>query len=249
MTFNTSKLETPVVFPRENGEWHHYLQGRVNQALAAKRCIENLPEQALMFDPSEIDGLKTHSRYKGDILKLCGAWKTPETVSNSGAKWINPNHPDAYRYSDSIVRCACGVPMLHSSLGHIDTQPANSETHGDCCQLDRLEARTELAKRKRDIVIDLYEHGQSLEAGAKRLGYESGDQCSGDFPKRLGLDIWNLNRESRKRIAKTVLVLARQHSTSTIGEIYGVNTRAISEMLNRETKSSAQALLGVRKAL
>lgn len=244
MTFSQNRLQTKVSFPKANDEWHYWLENNLEQALTVRNYIENLPETAVTFKPRNIN-VQTTPQHVAKMLKLAGSWKA-ETVTNTVNKWVNPNADDAYQYSDVLVTCECGLPMLHLNLAKPPELSSQTE-HTDCTKADVYEARAELLRNRAQIIREAYEYGHSVRDASSRLGFQDTTSFSGAAIAELGLDIETLSRESRRKVAKTAIVLSRDYNPDTIGELFGISGRAISKILKRETTANAMTLYQHRR--
>jgi len=246
-----SRLETPVSFPKQDAEWHSFLRGNVDTALAIREFIDGLPDTAATFKLKQIDGLETTPTHiPRGILKLMGSWEVPlELSDHKVSSWVNPNHIHAHHYSDALTECGCGIPVLRESFGENEQQPAHHQEHNESCtKIMRLESRAELLRNRRDIIRDGYRHNQSLNALSTRLGYDSERPISNHECEDLGIDLPELMTDSRQRLARSVMVLCRSYSPATVGEIYGLGKRAVSRILDVETQSTAKKMYSIRRA-
>jgi len=250
MVIQIGRLEEPVSFPKDTSEWHSFLAGNVEKALKIRRHVENLPETSATWRLNDVDGLDPQGIHRG-IVKLTGAWKVPHHITNNRDRhWVNPNHVHAQHYSDAVVECGCGIPVLRQSFGENEKQPAHHQEHNDCCnKIYRTEARLQLLKNRREIVKDVYDYGHSATGMIERLGYPERREMGAGDAKDLGLNLGKLAREGRKKVARTAMVLCREHSPETIAKIYGVHRRSISEILTQETKTSSKKLYSVRRSV
>ena len=248
MTFNTTKLDDPVSFPKDDSEWHYFLKDRVDAALCAREYIDSLPETALFYQPADIDGFDLRAQERNKVLQLLGSWLAPESFTNNRNKWINPNHHGAHRYADVVNRCACGLPMLREAFSSDVKQPTHKQEHGDCTKIDRMEARTQLVRNRRDIGKKAYLYGSSLSGWHKRLGYEDRSCFGSRQAVEWGLDVQELGKISRQKKARTCMVLCRTHSARKIAKIYGCSAHTIQRMLRKETQSDPTKLYSIRRA-
>jgi len=250
MTKCIPRLETEVSFPKDKSEWHSCLDGFVNDALTIKEYVNNLPETRATFRLKEVDLRHRESTLPTEIVKFTGAWPEPDILRENDTRgFVNPNYVHAQHYSDAIVRCGCGIPVLRQQFGKDEPQPNHHQDHNEnCTKIDRTKARLELLQNRRDIIRDGYQYGHSVASISPRLGYPETYHIGGGECEKLGLNIEQLGRESRKKMARTAMVLCREYSTETVAEIYGVHRRSISAMIREETKSNPKALYSVRRA-
>lgn len=253
MVMQIGRLDEPVSFPKDNSEWHSFLQGNVEDALAVRDYVKSLPETAATFTLKQInDQLNRRLQNLPEgIVKLTGAWAEPEEIRElDRRRWVNPNHIHAQHYSDALTMCDCGVPVLRQNFGEEEPQPSHHQEHNaDCNKIQRLESRLQLLKNRQQIVRDGYQYGHPVTALTQRLGYEPSSEIGGRECENWGLDITELGIESRKRIARTCMVLCRNYSTGDVGKLFGLHRKSISEILKHETKSSPKSLYSVRRSL
>jgi len=247
MPTQTSRLDDPVSFPKDDSEWHSFLDGHVETALEIRNHVENLPKTRATFTLHELD-LKL-SNIPDGVVKLTGAWRAPDLIlSGARQKWVNPNYVHAQHYSDVVVRCGCGIPVLRQQFSEGEKQPAHHQEHNEnCTKIMRKKTELELLKNRRDIVIDAYQHGHTATGISNRLGYPDGHHIGTGETQEWGINIRELNRESRRKIARSIMVLCREYSPVKIGPIFGMTRKSASEILTKETKSDASTLYGVRR--
>ncbi len=248
----TKRLEDLVSFPKNDFEWHSFLDGYVEDAVVIREYIDNQRPTTATFSLGPIkDELSIqHSQIPDGILKLMGSWVVPKQLSNNRARsWVNPNYKHAQHYSEALVTCGCGIPVLRQSFSENEKQPAHHQEHNeDCTKIDKLDSRKRLLENRRDIIIDGYNHNQTLNSMVKRLGYSSERPYSTKQCHNLGIDIDELMLTKRRKIARTIMVLCRQYSPSVVGEIYDLDRASVAKILTKETKSNSKALYGVRRA-
>jgi len=246
------RLQEPVSFPKDNSEWHRCLEGDIEDALTIREHIESLPDTSATFRLKNIrDGLnKQHAHIQSGVMKLMGSWEVPKELSNNdGRVFVNPSYQHSQHYSDALVTCECGIPVLRESFGPDEKQPAHHQEHkDDCTKINRLDAQKRLLENRRDIIRDGYNHNQSLNSMAQRLGYSSERPLSKGNVRDLGVDIDRLKRLKREKLARTLMVLSREYGPSTLGELFDVDRRTISQMLNKETKSHSKTMYSIRRA-
>jgi len=248
MSLSNTRLETPVQFPRENTEWHFWLQGRVDKALTIREHIENLPKTAVTFTAQDIDGLSPGLPYNPNLLKLAGSWQVPDTYTNNRkVKWVNPHATYSYRYSDAITRCACGTPMVKQAFSTKHPRPADTQEHTDCIRPDRLEARAELLRNRIEIIKEIYEYGHTVSGMGNRLGLKRDSSLGGDVNNELGLALEDLGQKSRAKVARTATVLMREYPATIVGELFGLSGKAISNIVTKETNVDTKMLYKHRR--
>jgi len=250
MVIQIGRLEDPVSFPKDKSEWHHFLEGRVDDAVRLRDYVDNLPETSATFRINNIDGFDPQGMHRG-LVKLTGAWKAPTTITNNRDRhWTNPNYKYAHHYSDAAVECECGIPVLRQQFSENEKQPAHHQDHKDgCTKIDRLENQVEIAKNRKQIVKEAYQYGHSAASQIQRLGYSDRRKVGAGDVEGLGLDLAELAREGRKKVARTAMVLCREHSPVKVAKIYGMSRKSLSQIVTKETKSDASALYSVRRAV
>lgn len=247
MTLSNTRLQTPVSFPRDRSEWHHWLEGFVDVALEVRQFIESLPDTAITFKPADID-VKAPIPKIRKCCKLVGSWPVPDTMTNTTRiKWVNPNATHAHRYSDAVVKCACGTPMIKQAFSTKEPQPTNSQEHNNCIRPDRLEARAELLRNRIEIIEEIYEYGHTVWSMRHRLGLDPDSSIGTSIKHELGLDLEKLGKQSRQKVARTATVLLRNHAATTVGELFGMGGRAITEIVGKETTADPQMLYKHRR--
>jgi len=253
MVFKTQKLDEPVSFPKNDSDWHSWLLGHVEDALLVREYVENLPKTAATFGLGPIEDELSFRRgnLPNGIVKLTGAWLKPDELTgcNRGAsKWVNPNFVHAQHYSDAVTICECGVPILREFFGDKEKQPAHHQDHNDnCCKIYRQRSRVQLMENKREIVKDAAYHGHALIQMNERLGYSDNYHFKTDRAAELGIDAHKLRQDARAKIARTILVLSRDHSSRTIGKLYGIGKSATNRILKRETVGNGRTLWKARR--
>ena len=251
MVTRTKRLEEPVSFPKDDSEWHSFLDGHVEDALTIRDYVDELPETAATFSLSRIDGLNSPiGSIPNGCVYITGAWKVPEILTNTGAqKWVNPNYQYAQHYSDAVVECECGIPVLRESFGPNEKQPAHHQEHKDhCTKINRVECQLQLLKNRRDIVTEAYEFGHTMGGVHHRLGYSRDKHLGGYECEQLGLDIEALGKRARRKFARTALVLCREYSPKVVGKLFDMHPRSVSSVIRQETKSDTKALYSVRRS-
>jgi len=245
-----SRLDEPVSFPKDKSEWHSFLDGNVDTATKIRTHVENLPKTAATFNIRDIDGVRPQG-LEPALIKLTGAWPCPDIVTNNrNRKWVNPNYAHAQHYSDAVVRCGCGIPVLRQSFGENENQPSHHQEHNqDCNKIHRKKAELELLKNRRDIITDAYQHGHSMSAVSQRLGYPEAYHVGTNECRNWGLEIDELAREGREKVARSAMVLCREHSPKKVAPLFGMTRKSLSEIVTKETKSDASMLYSVRRAV
>jgi len=250
MVIQIGRLEEPVSFPKDKSEWHHFLEGRVDDAVRLREYVEDLPETAATFQLRSVDGIEPQGIHRG-LVMLTGAWKAPTIITNNRERsWVNPNYKHAHHYSDAAVRCECGIPVVRQCFSENEKQPAHHQEHKDgCTKIDRLENQVQIAKNRKEIVEEAYEYGHSAASQIQRLGYSDRRKVGAGDVEGLGLDLQELAIEGRKKVARTAMVLCREHSPEKVAKIYGMSRKSLSQIVTKETKSDASALYSVRRAV
>ena len=249
MSFNTEKLAEPVSFPKDDSEWHSFLKGHVDEAIQIREYVESLPDTAAMFTLNDIPDFTAAGRnYCKHWLKLAGAWPVPDHIVAHKTKWVNPNYTHAERYADVGVKCSCGTPVMREAFSDNLKQPAEKQEHTDCCKIDRMEARLQLLKNRKEVAIESYEYGHGIYGWHKRLGYGSTDSFGSLQFSELDINTSELAKHARAKQARTYMVLAREYSTETIGNLFGYSHETISRNIKDETVSDPNVLYSIRRA-
>ena len=249
MTFNTPKLDEPVSFPKDDSEWHSFLDGRVDEAIQIREYIESLPDTAAMFAINDIPEFTAAKKnYVSDLPKLAGAWPVPDHIVAHKTKWVNPNYTYAERYADVGVICSCGTPVMREVFSDNLKQPAEKQEHTDCCKIDRMEARVQLLKNRRDVIYESYEYGHGVNAWHKRLGYSDPGGIGGRQIHSLGVSRKELAQHGRAKRARTFLMLADEYSTQDLGRVFGVSANTVRRSIRDETIGDPTELYQQRRA-
>ena len=252
MVTRTKRLENPVSFPKDKSEWHSFLDGHVEDALTIRRYVEDLPETAATFSLSRInDDLNSQlGSIPNGCVKLTGAWKVPDILTNTGAqKWVNPNYQHAQHYSDAIVECDCGIAVVRECFSENEKQPAHYQEHKDnCTKINRIEVQLQLLKNRRDIIREAYEYGHTMSSVHHRIGYSRDKHLGGYECEQLGLDIGALGKRARRKFARTAIVLCREYSPKVVGTLFDMHPKSVSDVIRKETVSDTKALYSVRRA-
>jgi len=98
-------------------------------------------------------------------------------------------------------------------------------------------------------VVEAYEYGHSAASQIQRLGYSGERKVGAGDVQHLGLDLAQLAQDGRKKVARTAMVLCREYSPETIGKLFGMHRKSISQIVTKETKSNSKALYAVRRAV
>jgi len=251
MVTRSKRLDDPVQFPKSDDEWHSFLRGQwFDVALSAREYVDGLRESRATFYPADIPGVEwgtTDDR----LIKLTGAWPVPDEIHDTKRqkeKWVNPNYRHARNYGGAMTECVCGVPMLKLDFGPGQKQPGYHQEHGDeCCKIDRMKARVQLLENKREIIREAYELGQSWGQVQERLGHKTESERSTKEARELGLNLQQLHQRGRAKLVRTYMVLARTHSTADIAKVFDLHRRSVSQMITRESVTTASKLNTIRQ--
>ena len=253
MVFEANRLEEPVSFPKNGSEWHSWLDGYVEDALVIREYVDSLPETAATFGLRRVnDELSVkHDLVPDGVVKLTGAWPRPDVLPGSAqgmSKWVNPNYIHSQHYSDTVAMCDCGIPVLREYFGDKEKQPAHHQDHkDDCNKIYRKRARLELLENRKEIIKDVYYHGHSLRGNKNRLGYGPNVELGSKTATDVGIDLQELRMESRKTVARTLLVLSRDYKSETIGKLYGVSQSTVNRIIKDETVGTPEVMRSVRR--
>lgn len=254
MVFNKGRLENPVSFPKNDDEWHSFLKNDFENALTIKRYVENLPETAATFKLKTLDDEfdKPFANIDHRIVKLTGAWPVPDLLDSNqlATKFVNPNYKHAHHYSDCIVQCDCGAPVIRQRYGPEEKMPTYHERHSDDCnKINRIECRVEILKNRKAALEEWYMLGHNMHRARARLGYSTGNNNIGmNEVEGWGLDLRELYQTGRSRLARTLMVLMRKYRTSRVAELYGISKSSCSKIVSEETVSNSKTLYNVRKS-
>jgi len=83
----------------------------------------------------------------------------------------------------------------------------------------------------------------------ERLGYPKRREIGAGDAKDLGLNLGELARRGRQKLARTALVLCREHSPEKVAKLFGMHRKSLSQIVTKETVSSSKALYSVRRAV
>lgn len=244
-----NRLDNPVSFPKRRDEWHSYLDNHVENAIAIREFIKNAPRTKAMISPTEIDGLTTTPNHiPNELFELAGSWQAPTELSER-KRFVNPNYEHPHHYSDALVVCDCGIPVIREQFSDNSPQPAHHQEHeDDCTRINRVETRLKLMKRRKELVERMAMMGISYRKMLPRLGYPMKSQ--GRIIKmtdQYGIDRDELATNARAKIARTVVVLSREYSPKTIGRVFGVDKSSISDMVRKETTADGMSLFQYRQ--
>jgi len=253
MVTRNKRLDDPVQFPKSDDEWHSFLKGQwFDVALSAREYVDGLRESRATFYPADIPGVNEWGTTDERLIKLTGAWPVPDAIhdtKNQKEKWVNPNYRHAHNYGEAMTECVCGAPILKLDYNDSRYQPEFHQDHGDeCSKIDRMNARVRLLENKREIIREAYQLGQSWGMVQERLGHRRESGRSTEEAAQLGLDLQQLSQQGRAKLVRTAMVLGRTHSTADIATVFDVHRRTISQMLTRESVTSASKLNTIRRA-
>lgn len=250
-----NRLNEPVSFPKQNSEWHEFLNSRfkhdrVDAALRIKTELEKLPNTAATIADRRLrrkTGLP-RGAYTDDVMHLLGSWRVPEHYSNGKTSWVNPNYENRQRHADAAVVCECGTPTLRERFGKTYEQPIDVEEHDEgCCRLNRVEARAEMWRKRRAIIKKMTGLGHSFRQTNFRLGFAGETAHGNKLAEKCGLDSAELQRRGRARVARTAIVLLRDYSTEDVASLYDISGSALGRLLREETTASGRKLYSHRR--
>jgi len=252
MVTRKKRLDDPVQFPKSDDEWHSFLRGQwFDVALSAREYVDDLPETRATFYPADIPGVHEWGTTDERLIRLTGAWPVPDTIhdtKNQKEKWVNPNYKYAENYAEAMSECVCGAPVLRLKYDTSRNQPEWQQEHGDeCCKVDRMKARVRLLENKQEIIKRAYKLGQSYHSVQEQLGCRTESNRSAEEADQLGIDREKLSLEGRKKLVRTCMVLAREHSTTDIATVFGLYRSSVSDMLTKESVTTATKLYSVRR--
>lgn len=256
MPLSRFRLADPVSFPREDDEWHSFLESgpsdTVAAALRVKRYLQSLPETAATVSSREIHentGV-SYAQLTPELMAFLGSWEVPEVFGriHGPQKYTNPHHEYRHRFSDAVAVCQCGTPHLRERFTEEYPQPVVVSTHGeDCCPLYRRDVQARLWQNRCEIAIEMLRLGHSARATGPRLGFAVDSEHGWKVISKCGLDPKEMVLEGRRRSLRTFIVLARDYSTADIAELYGVSKAAVSRLMRTETTASPKALYSYRR--
>lgn len=170
-----------------------------------------------------------------EMFFLVGSWKIPDRFTGrgkqSGRRYVNPYAEDRHRYSDCVVRCACGAYVDDRQVPLSDEDPVFD--HAPDCTVDyREEARQKLEGKRMKVLVLGANLWLDAEQVAQRLGYKNPGSVR-NFASRAGLSWRELRKVGRRRTIKTWDILRdRGYSLSEIGAAWDVPRSTVSSYLN-----------------
>lgn len=251
-----SRLDEPVSFPKTDDEWHSFLlpdQGSVDRLeilIKLREYMEDLPPTKATFEMSDaLDNGEWQAVLDDRMLYLVGTWRVPDLIKGTSSPLlVNPHSEHAHYYSDAVVECGCGAVVVRENFSENQPQPLQEQSHTeDCHKINRHEMRLELLKNRRDIIEEMIGAGLSFRQMAPRLGYKGSKDVVPTVARNCGLDPHELQYEARRRMIRTFMVLAREYSPETIGKLYDLNRRSVSDAIRHESKADPATLYSVRR--
>lgn len=143
-----------------------------------------------------------------EMMNMVGAWQSPMSGKNW---WVNPENPEARRYSDVNVEC----PNCGAVFG--GTQEENSHSE-HCFPSTNEEVKKKLHERRIGWLRDAALYGLNIETASKRLGLKQ--QTVQDM-------IWeeeDFSYKERKKEGKEVLA-----TTWDIAQEWGASRETLAE--------------------
>lgn len=259
------RLDEPVRFPKwDTDPWHDFLV--LTESAYAKNdapvhpfervirlrevIAEEVPDSVTTFKLTTYLPEASARRYSPPMLALAGTWHVPpELVTTSGRRVVNPNNPDAHLYSDATAMCDCGYPVRRINDTTDCGKLPGREGHAESCHLgQRYDARSRLVYNRRLIFTQMAYLGCQTPALVRRLGFpESYTTNLRNTMHAMGItDYLERRTEGRRRMLRTLLVLARVHTPTEAARVYGFG-RGATDMLAEETTANPRALYRARR--
>jgi hypothetical protein len=198
--------------------------------------IEDLPDTKATFarsEPVEDHPDLTYHGVRDEHMLHVGSWPVPDLDSQNRDRWVNPNHPNAIRFTDAVVVCDCGTRMTRmSTAGHavFDDDFDHAE---DCTQQQKYQAKADLCMKRAEIMHQTARMGNPISGNYERLGLANTPH--GGMYKPLGVDANALKKEYHERRLNTVLRLLDEMPTKRVARVYGVTPSYIATMVGSET--------------
>lgn len=224
---------------------------RISTLAEFRDGIDSLPETALTFTKRYVLDDTPQYAVSETLVEATGAWPAPpryptSTSTGNGARYINPTHPDAWRYTDVFAECECGALVSQVDVAHPDGKlDAQFDHTDDCKRIWRWRARLDLAESRRETARSLLRWGHNASEITARLGYNSPDATEAIYEHDI--DYATAREDARYRIANTAAAALHSHSMGEIARAYGRSQQFISKLVRDHTSADATALFRYRR--
>lgn len=205
---------------------------RMGMLIYVHGMVEDLPETCETFTKSNLlrkaGDEDTHANaITRDMIHLLGSWHVPETftghrTSHCGQRYVNPNYPQKWRYSDVYTACECGAitTCVQSQPGWGQSFDHQTEHADDCHRIDKWRAKAEFWENRREAMIEQLYYGHNTMEAADRLGYSSGS-LRPDAAHDHRVDHLELIDEAKERIVTTAAMNLHLHSPRDMAPAFG----------------------------
>lgn len=211
--------------------------------------LTGMPETSATFrlsDLIDVRYLNAGSRQK--LMKdFCGYWKMPEIYSqgnDTGQLYVNPYYSHSYRFPEVWSRCkGCGNIQVHpqGKDSEVDPPIPGCNDHGECNRIDRMEARLDIMKQRKEVLDRGLTYGFERLALAKRIGLRT--NSISEVCQSLGLGVENSRQRFIEERNETIVKLIQQgYSAETISNLYRISDKHTWKVAKRESGMSAWEL-------
>lgn len=189
-----------------------------------REYMDSLPKTATTFRVSSLPVEETH-RISNKHMEMLGSWVVPDIYTSSskeGRLFVNPHAEHARSYSDIIIECRCGTRFARSYTDGYNVL-RDENNHENCCKTWwRLESRTELARKRDDVIREMARLGNRGADIAPRLGVTR--NSVGQIANRNQYTLEELYDDFRRLAGNTYAHLVRRKGVSVeeVCDIYGV---------------------------
>lgn len=224
----------------QGADYHKFLMNNFERAVQLKMNFNELPETTLLVSK---DRVNMPAHVSPELFWLVGSWPAPPHITQSKTqKFVNPNHPDRWKYSNVYVRCDCGAVM---ELMESRESPWTVK-HTDCPVYQRYKARAELSRKRAACIRTICRLYKSLTAHAPFFGYSEGHFRS-SLLDSLGIDGQHERSVGRQLMANTCVRLLEDYTPQEVSEVYGVHWKAIHRAVNNLTDTTIGELQEKRR--
>ena len=204
--------------------------------------IAGMHEQKAMFRAQDaLDGDTHSSVMRREYAVLVGSWEAPDHYSaNRYRKYVNPEHEYAERYTDAVVECGCGAPVVRHKVDDADDPVIPREhDHADgCTRADRFRARARLYEKRAEVLEEAVKLGVGGSSLTARLGMadDSGDRAIKRIGRAMKLPTDRWREEARaKRVNTEAALVALGYPTEEVGRVWDVGASTVRGRIARLT--------------
>jgi hypothetical protein len=201
-----------------------------------RQAVDSMPATRSTFKVDVVPSGASNNVRPWMIL-LVGSWEMPNIYPGSSdsdgrTRYINPYGAHAHKYPDVFVECECGAFLVRQKQhSNADKRVEGEHEHADCCKRSwRLDARSRLMEKREEAVRSIVGYGLAPRAFAERFGLDpTGYEHSiGSLVEAQHIPTDALREEARERRTNTeCFLLAAGYSTSTVGDVWGVEASTI----------------------